>query len=285
MLPREGADNGAWFLLAYPVVWNMTGQAEGILVAEVPVGEMVDAQLLAKGNDDTGFRMMSGERILFSRDFVDGRGFQQFEIPLSATVPMKDLGLSMRIENHRRISLWWLIPAYAVSAGILLLLSTILARRISSSVTSHLRALGAVARQIAESGSLDSRAEVDGPDDVQALASSFNAMIDRVRSSKEDLERRVEERTAELSVANEELLRLNREKELAIDRLQEALDKISTLRGLLPICAACKKIRDDEGYWNQIETYISKHTEAEFSHGICPDCAKELYGEYGENLE
>ena len=191
----------------------------------------------------------------------------------------------MRIENHRRISLWWLIPAYAVSAGILLLLSTILARRISFSVTSHLRALGAVAQQIAESGSLDSHAEVAGPDDVQLLASSFNAMIDRVRSSKEDLERRVEERTAELSVANEELLRLNLEKEVAIDRLQEALDKISTLRGLVPICSACKKIRDDKGYWNQIETYISSHTEAEFSHGICPVCAKELYGEYGENLE
>jgi len=285
VLPRDGSGNGALFLLAYPVVWNMTGKAEGILVAEVPVGEMVDAQLLAMGSNDTGLRMMSGGRVLFSRDFVDGRGFQQFEMPLSTAAPMKDLGLSMRIENHRRISLWWMIPAYAVSAGILLLLSTLLARRISSSVTSHLRALGAVAQQIAESGSLDSQAEVAGPDDVQALASSFNAMIDRVRSSREDLERRVEERTAELSVANEELLRLNLEKEVAIDRLQEALDKISTLRGLLPICAACKKIRDDKGYWNQIEVYISKHTEAEFSHGICPDCAKELYGEYAENLE
>jgi HAMP domain-containing protein len=285
VLPREGTDNGASFLLAYPVVWNMTGQAEGILVAEVPVGEIVDDQLLSMGNIDTGFRMMSGERILFSRDFVDGQGFQQFEVPLSATAPLKDLMLSMRIENHRRISLWWLIPAYAVSAGILLLLSMILARRISFSVTSHLRALGAVAQQIAESGSLDSHAEVAGPDDVKLLASSFNAMIDRVRSSKEDLEGRVEERTADLSVANEELLRLNLEKEVAIDRLQEALEKISTLRGLVPICSACKKIRDDKGYWSQIETYISKHTEAEFSHGICPDCAKELYGEYGENLE
>ena len=284
VLSREGADNGAWFLLAYPIVWNMTGKAEGILVAEVPVGEMVDAQLFAMANNDTGFRMRSGGQVLLSRNFVEGRGFHQFEVPLSTVAPMKDLGLSMQIESHHRISLWWLIPAYAVSGGILLLLSMILARRISSSVTSHLRALGAVAQRVAESGSLDSHAEVAGPDDVRALASSFNAMIDRVRSSKEDLERRVAERTEELSVANEELLRLNHEKELAIDRLREALDKISTLRGLLPICAACKKIRDDKGYWNQIEIYISKHTEAEFSHGICPDCAKELYGEFGENL-
>ena len=280
VLPREGADNGVWFLLAYPVVWNMTSQAEGILVAEVPVGEMADAQFFAMGNNDTGFRMMSGGRVLLSRNFVDGRGFQQFEIPLSATAPMKDLSLSMRIENHRRVSLWWLIPAYAVSGGILLLLSTILAHRISFSLTSHLRALGAIAQRVAESGSLDSHAEVAGPDDVQALASSFNAMIDRVRSSKEHLERRVEERTADLSVANEELLRLNLEKELAIVELKEALNKISTLRGLLPICASCKKIRDDKGYWNQIETYIMEHTEADFSHGFCPDCARELYGEY-----
>lgn len=285
VLSREGADNGAWFLLAYPVVWNMTGRAEGILVAEVPVGEMVDAQLFAMGNNDTGFRMMSGGRILFSRNFVDGPDLQQFEIPLPTAAPMKDLRLFMKIEDHRRISLWWLIPAYAVSGGILLLLSTILARRISFSLTSQLRALAAIAQQVAESGSLDSHADVAGPDDVQALASSFNAMIDRVRASKEDLERRIKERTADLSVANEELLRLNREKELAIDQLQEALDKISTLRGLLPICAACKKIRDDKGYWNHIEIYISEHTEANFSHGICPDCAKELYGEYGENLK
>jgi methyl-accepting chemotaxis protein len=229
--------------------------------------------------------MMSKGRVLFSRDFADRPGFQQFEMPLSTAAPMKDLGLSMQIENHQRISFWWLIPAYAVSGAILILLSTMLARRISSSLTSHLRALRGIAQRVAEGGSLDSHADVAGPDDVQALASSFNAMIDRVRSSNEDLERRVEERTAELSIANEELLRLNLEKEMAIDRLKEALNKISTLRGLLPICAACKKIRDDKGYWNQIETYISEHSDADFSHGICPDCAKELYGEYGENLE
>ena len=280
VLSREGADNGAWILLAYPVVWNMTGRAEGILVAEVPVGEMVDAQLFAMGNNDSGFRLMSGGKALLSRNFVEDRGFHQFDMPLSTAAPLKDLGLSMRIENRRRISLWWLIPAYAVSGGMLLLLSMILARRISVSLTSHLRALEAITQRVAESGSLDRHAEVAGPDDVQALASSFNAMIDRVRSANEELERRVEERTAELSIANEELLRLNLEKELAIDGLKEALSKISTLRGLLPICAACKKIRDDKGYWKQIETYIMEHTDADFSHGICPDCAKELYGEY-----
>lgn len=63
-------------------------------------------------------------------------------------------------------------------------------------------------------------------------------------------------------------------------QLQEALDNIKTLKGFIPICANCKKIRDDAGFWNQIEIYVSNHTEAEFSHGICPDCAQELYPEF-----
>jgi two-component system cell cycle sensor histidine kinase/response regulator CckA len=65
-----------------------------------------------------------------------------------------------------------------------------------------------------------------------------------------------------------------------IDELTQALVKIKTLKGLLPICAACKKIRDDRGYWQKVEFYIMQHTHAEFTHGICPDCAKQLYPEY-----
>lgn len=58
---------------------------------------------------------------------------------------------------------------------------------------------------------------------------------------------------------------------------EKALREIKILSGFLPICASCKRIRDDKGYWNQIESYIRNHSEAEFSHGICPDCAKKLY--------
>jgi PAS domain S-box-containing protein len=60
--------------------------------------------------------------------------------------------------------------------------------------------------------------------------------------------------------------------------LQDALTKIKRLTGLLPICASCKKIRDDKGYWNELEAYISEHSEAEITHGFCPDCLKNLYG-------
>jgi hypothetical protein len=69
------------------------------------------------------------------------------------------------------------------------------------------------------------------------------------------------------------------EREKLIRQLQEALASIKTLSGLLPICFSCKQIRDDKGYWNQIDTYIRAHTEAEFTHGICPPCAQKLYPE------
>jgi two-component system cell cycle sensor histidine kinase/response regulator CckA len=74
--------------------------------------------------------------------------------------------------------------------------------------------------------------------------------------------------------------RAEAEREKLIKELQDAIARINKLNGLLPICAHCKKIRDDKGYWNQIESYIREHSEAEFSHGICPDCAQKLYPEF-----
>ena len=70
------------------------------------------------------------------------------------------------------------------------------------------------------------------------------------------------------------------EREKLIRQLREALASIKTLSGLLPICYSCKQIRDDKGYWNQIDTYIRDHTEAEFTHGICPACVTKLYPDY-----
>ncbi|HJX31880.1 MAG TPA: PAS domain S-box protein, partial [Thermodesulfobacteriota bacterium] len=70
------------------------------------------------------------------------------------------------------------------------------------------------------------------------------------------------------------------EREKLILELRASLEKVKTLGGLLPICAACKKIRDDKGYWNQIDSYIRDHSEAEFTHGICPECMKKLYPDF-----
>ncbi len=68
------------------------------------------------------------------------------------------------------------------------------------------------------------------------------------------------------------------QKQLVAD-LKKALDEVKQLTGLIPICCACKKIRDDTGYWNQLEAYISMHTDADFTHSICPDCKTKLYPE------
>nr|MBF0220996.1 PAS domain S-box protein [Desulfobulbaceae bacterium] len=74
------------------------------------------------------------------------------------------------------------------------------------------------------------------------------------------------------------------ERERMIEELQTALNEVRTLQGLLPICASCKKIRDDSGLWENIEAYIQSNSNAVFSHGICPDCAKSLYPEFAEQM-
>ncbi len=75
-----------------------------------------------------------------------------------------------------------------------------------------------------------------------------------------------------------ERIQVEKEREKLIQELQKALEDIKTLSGLLPICAKCKKIRDDKGYWNSLEEYIEKHSDASFSHGLCSECSDGLYG-------
>jgi PAS domain S-box-containing protein len=91
----------------------------------------------------------------------------------------------------------------------------------------------------------------------------------QLKKNEESLEKKVKERTAAL--------------EESTRKLERALSKVKTLSGMLPICASCKMIRDDRGYWNQIEEYIRDHSEAEFTHSICQDCAEKLYPEFNFN--
>ena len=107
-----------------------------------------------------------------------------------------------------------------------------------------------------------------------------------------NLEKKIGERTRELDAVNgklvqeiEERKRTEAEKEQLIIHLQKAMQEVKVLSGFLPICASCKKIRDDSGYWSQIEEYISKHSSALFSHGICPDCVKKLYPDFHEEMQ
>ncbi len=106
----------------------------------------------------------------------------------------------------------------------------------------------------------------------------------QLRKHRDRLEALVKDRTADLAVAHEQLQheiperkRAEAQREKLIAELQEALAKVKTLSGLLPICASCKKVRDESGYWNHIERYVSEHSEAQFTHSICPECARAFY--------
>jgi PAS domain-containing protein len=91
------------------------------------------------------------------------------------------------------------------------------------------------------------------------------------------------DRTVGAIFVNEDVteeLRKKAEREDLIRRLEESMANVRTLKGMLPICASCKKVRDDAGYWNRIEDYMRDHADVQFSHGICPECAARIYPEY-----
>jgi PAS domain S-box-containing protein len=144
-----------------------------------------------------------------------------------------------------------------------------------------------------------SHTDITHPQDIELskerLKSLFQGKIDSYRIEKRYIRKDGNNIWVDLSVSNirdnngdikasigmiaDITARRHAEKALLQERnkLQKALSEIKTLRGILPICSYCKKIRNDEGYWDQIESYIRDHSEAEFSHSICQECAKKLY--------
>ncbi|HOC38913.1 MAG TPA: methyl-accepting chemotaxis protein [Thermodesulfobacteriota bacterium] len=128
-------------------------------------------------------------------------------------------------------------------------------------------------------GHLDGHISYRQGDELDTLTEAFSRMADQLTTSldenqkarislekaKDELELKVAERTADLQNLN--------------DQLRREIEERKILTGLLPICASCKKIRDDKGYWSQIENYLTAHSIADFSHGICPDCARKLYAQ------
>ena len=149
---------------------------------------------------------------------------------------------------------------------ILALVALFMGRKIAAPV----KRLGDLTVEIA-SGRFDKRIHTTAKDEFGNLALSFNHMLDKLQqttASRQALELEIAERK-----------RAEIERDNLIKKLRKALDEVKTLSGLFPICSYCKKIRDDKGYWNQIETYIRDHSEAEFSHSICEECAKKYYPE------
>jgi YesN/AraC family two-component response regulator len=93
------------------------------------------------------------------------------------------------------------------------------------------------------------------------------------------------DKCAETIVLSRKIRQQDREKDELIVKLQEALENVKKLSGLIPICSNCKRIRDDKGYWNQIEIYISEHSDALFTHGLCDECTKTMYPQYYDRIQ
>jgi HAMP domain-containing protein len=146
-------------------------------------------------------------------------------------------------------SAFWTISGLSIGG---LLLGIFIAIVITHNISRSIKLLELSTRQISE-GKFDRLPQVRNPDELGDLCRAFQRMAQRLKQVEEERER-------------------------LIHNLQDALGKIKRLHGMLPICASCKKIRDDKGYWNQLEAYIEEHSEAEFTHGVCPDCMKKLYG-------
>jgi methyl-accepting chemotaxis protein len=195
---------------------------------------------------------------------------------LSGYAPLRNgngrylVGIDMRADEVRN-KLAQLRLTGLVSLLGSLLLALLFALYLSRGLTSRIAALTARCRHIA-SGRFDAHIEVQAIDEFDDLIEAFNMMsedlgqerqkaeqaLEQLRDAHDNLENRVQERTRDL---------------------ESALEKVQVLSGMLPICCSCKKIRDDQGYWQQVEQFVSMHSGARFSHGLCPDCGLKLYGD------
>jgi hypothetical protein len=107
----------------------------------------------------------------------------------------------------------------------------------------------------------------------------FEFFRDRFRRGMEKEKYLLEQEKEKLHEQIRERLKAENEKEKLIIKLQDALEVVKQMTGLIPICTYCHKIRDDSGYWKHFETYLKEHSDAEFSHGLCPDCTEKFYPE------
>jgi two-component system, sensor histidine kinase len=190
------------------------------------------------------------------------------------------------MEQLRRRQIQYSLTA----AGIFLacfILTILLSFFFQKVITSPIFSLISTVRKISHEKNYSLRAVKRTGDEIGVLIDGFNEMVHEIQSRDLYLEEKVARRTAELKTANDNLVaemqerrQIERDRENLIAELRLALNEVKTLSGLLPICCACKKIRNDKGYWLQIETYVQEHSNAEFSHGICPDCAKKLYPDF-----
>jgi HAMP domain-containing protein len=175
---------------------------------------------------------------------------------LGGSLGVLHLGLSEHALRRQVLStvraIGWIVAGCTLAAA---LLAVLLDMRIAA----PLGRLAAAADEVRD-GMFPAALPADTDDEVGRLAAAFNAMVAGKRSADAEQQRLIQE-------------------------LQAALASVHQLQGLLPICSGCKMIRDDQGYWKQIESYLGTHADVRFSHGLCPECLKKLYPEYAALAE
>lgn len=245
---------------------------EGERVSFVVDSDETEAQALpGRVYEETTDLLMAG----FSDPSVDEQPYQdEWGVFLSGYAPLREgnghylVGIDMRADEvDQKLARLRLTGTISLLASLLLalLFSLYFSRGIAFRINAVIRRCRRVAR-----GQHQPEARIRTHDEFDDLMEAFDLMdedlamsrrqtkaaLKNLQEAHDHLEVRVCERTAEL---------------------ETALEKVNVLTGLLPICCSCKKIRDDKGYWQQVEQFVSSHTGARFSHGLCPDCGAKMY--------
>jgi HAMP domain-containing protein len=226
-----------------------------------------DAALVPVPNNESGtasLRILNNE--LVHDDVLDYRGVSVFAY--GRPIPKTDWAVVVKIDREevfsdlRNLAILSFIMVIALSIAVL-----IIAVRLARGMSLPLVELSEAAGEIAN-GEYGRKVKIRSRDEIGALEKSFNEMSVKLREARSQLEHKVNELHTEIM----ERKIVEAEKERLIAELRSAVNEIKTLKGIIPICSSCKKIRDDKGYWKQLEVYIRDHSDAEFSHGFCPEC-------------
>lgn len=211
-----------------------------------------------------GFKRPSVDPELFSDEWGV---FMSGYAPLEAKGGPYLLGLDMRADEVQqkfsRLRMSGLI-SFIASLVLAFLFSRFLSQRLVRHIGTFVKHC-----EIIASGNFQPKFELKTGDELEQLVAAFNEMAiklnatqESLRSANTELESRVQQRTKQLTSSNEEL--------------KKALDNVKKLSGLLPMCAWCRKLRQDDGYWTELEKYVQQQAGVKFSHGICPECAEKL---------
>jgi HAMP domain-containing protein len=213
----------------------------------------------------------------FHQPVVDQNLYEdEWGVFLSGYAPLRNgagrylVGIDMRADEVRN-NLRELRLTGGVSLFASILLALLFALYLSRGLTRRIGTLSKHCQDLAM-GRPDVRVEGRTFDEFDDLSDAFNAMSGALGKTRADLEQAIAELKATQQGLESRVEERTRE-------LRESIEKMNVLRGLLPICCSCKKIRDDQGYWKQVEQFVAEHSGARFSHGICPDCQVKLYGE------